>query len=109
MSRSTLLAALIATFSLSGMALSGVAVAGTDETLTKKQFLKVANATCTDAYRQIDATFEEELSDLSGNEQPSNAQLRRSSVRSPRSSTPPPPRSRRSPARRPSRRRSTAS
>ena len=75
MSRSTLLAALLATFSLSGMALSGVAVAGTDEALTKKQFLKAANATCTDAYRQIDATFDEELSDLSGNEQPSKAQI----------------------------------
>ena len=51
------------------------ATAGAGEALTEKQFLKQANATCKDAYQEIDAALEEQFADLGENEEPSAAQI----------------------------------
>src|SRR5262245_39893129 len=75
MSRSTLVAVLVTTFGLTGMALSSAAVAGTGEELTKKQFLKAANATCKDAFQDVENVFEEQLGNLGENETPSASDI----------------------------------
>jgi len=73
MRRSILLAAAIAT---AGFVLFGFAApVNAGQALTKKQFLKAANATCKDAYRAIDAAFEEHIADLGENAEPSAAQI----------------------------------
>ena len=72
MRRSAMLATAIAGTALALTAFTDAAGAG--ETLTKQRFLKAANATCKDAYRAIDAAFEEQFADLGENE-PSAAQI----------------------------------
>lgn len=52
---------------------AGVAAAG--EKLSKKQFLKAANATCKEMYTAIDTTLEEEFAGLADGAQPSPAQI----------------------------------
>ncbi len=72
--RRTLLTAAIATvtFTLFGFA----DAAGAGDALTKKQFLKEANATCKDAYRAVDAAFEEQFAEFGENAEPSAAQIK---------------------------------
>ena len=75
MSRSAVLAALLATLCVSGVVLAGAAAAGSGEELTKKQFLKAANATCKDAYEEVDAVFEEQIERLGANQTPTAGEI----------------------------------
>jgi hypothetical protein len=59
-----------------GLAVTGLAgVGAADESLTKKQFLKNANATCKKMYKAVDANFEEQFAGLKENAEPSPAQI----------------------------------
>jgi hypothetical protein len=74
MRRSTLF--LIATVVTAGLTASGLAgVAAADELLSKKQFLKAANARCKKMHRAIDANFVEEFAGLAEDAEPSPAQI----------------------------------
>jgi hypothetical protein len=53
---------------------SAVEVAAADQ-LSKKQFLKAANAICKKAFKAIDATFERQFAGLEEDEEPSAAQI----------------------------------
>ena len=61
---------------VSFVGLAGAAGAGTNEVeLTKQEFRKAANATCTTAYRDVNTVFEQELAGLSGDDRPTPAQI----------------------------------
>jgi hypothetical protein len=63
----------LATVGLTAAGFAGVAAAG--EQLSKKQFLKEANAACKEMYKAIDANFEEHFAGFEADEQPSPAQI----------------------------------
>jgi hypothetical protein len=65
--------ATVVTVGLTGTGLAGVGAA--DEPLSKKQFLKEANATCQKMHKAIDANFEEQFAGLEENAKPSPAQI----------------------------------
>jgi hypothetical protein len=78
MRRPIMIAAAVTTagFVLVGLLSFGLfAAARAGDTLTKKQFLEAANATCEDAYRAIDAALEEQFADVGENAAPSAAQI----------------------------------
>jgi hypothetical protein len=59
-----------------GLTVTGLAGVGTaEELLSKKQFLKNANATCKKMYKAVDANFEEQFAGLKENAEPSPAQV----------------------------------
>jgi hypothetical protein len=59
-----------------GFTVSGVAAAAAaDEPLSKKQFLREANATCKKMYKAVDANFEKQFAAVEEDEEPSPAQI----------------------------------
>ena len=69
----TLIAATAVTVGLTVTGLAGTAAA--EEQLSKKQFLKQANALCKDAFTALDAGLSEQFAGLGENEEPSRAQI----------------------------------
>lgn len=64
----------VVTVGLTATGVAGVAAAA-GEQLSKKQFLKEANATCKKAYKALDANFEDQFAGLEEDEERSPAQI----------------------------------
>lgn len=76
MRRLTMFATVCASASMSVAVLAGPVGAGTNELeLTKKEFRQQANATCEEAYEDLEAALQDELAGLEPNDSPSQAQV----------------------------------